>query len=310
MKTKLKILGVIMVLCVASIFYFRLVSNADFSFGKTLITIKSKILKKEELSLNQKVSSNQILLQNLETGEVLLERNSHKKVPIASLTKIMTTYILLEEAKSENETVLLSQDILNQLASEQASLAGFQANDEISVLDLAYGIILPSGGEAAMMAAEHISGNEQNFVKLMNGYAQKLGMKETKFKTATGLDTVQQYSTVHDLSLLIRSAMKNESFEQVFTSFEHQTAPTKSAPEGYHLKHTLLREDNELIFENGQLLGGKTGYTKKAGLCLASVAEIAGENYLLITTGAKGGPLGEQFNVTDAKLIYEAIETS
>lgn len=307
MKKKLTLISFLVVLSLGSIFYFGILSENRISFGSSPLTVKSTKMNAAEFELNGKVASEQVLLENLTTGETLLEKNGDKKVAIASLTKIMTAYVLLQKSDNLQETVELNQKTLDLLTAEGASLAGFVANDNISITDLVYAIMLPSGGDAAIMAANYVSGSEKEFVKEMNQEAKKLGMKNTHFKTATGLDSRQQYSTVRDLNILIKAAMKNSVFDKVFTTFEYNTKPTDYSPEGYYLKHTLLKDHNDLVLTNGQLLGGKTGYTKDAGQCLASIAEINGQMYLLITTGAKGEPLGEQYNVIDANTIFESI---
>lgn len=251
--------------------------------------------------------SQNVILQKLDTQEIIYQKNKDEQIAIASLTKIMTAYILLTEAPDLEANLTIDPQVINQLTILGSSLSGFISNDQITIRDLAYGILLPSGGDAAVIAANWLSGSEAAFTKKMNQYAEDLRMTQTQFKNATGLDEAGHYSTVSDLRLLLNKALKNQDFYQIFTTFEHQTNTSPFAPEGYYLTSTLLKEQNDLSLQHGIILGGKTGYTNKAGLCLASIAEINGELYLYISAGANGDPNTEQFNLTDAKLLYNQL---
>ncbi len=251
--------------------------------------------------------SQNILLEKLSTQEVIYEKNKDQKIAIASLTKIMTAYILLTEAPDLDAYLTIEPQVINELSEKGASLSGFMMNDQVTIRDIAYGILLPSGGDAAIIAANWLAGSEEQFALKMNTYADELKMYNTQFKNATGLDQSGHYSTVNDLHLLLTKALKNPSFYHVFTTFEYQTLASPFAPNGYYLASTLLKENNDLSLQNGTFLGGKTGYTEEAGLCLASLAEIEGELYLLISAGANGNPSTEQFNLSDAKKLYNQL---
>ncbi|MFW8053427.1 D-alanyl-D-alanine carboxypeptidase family protein [Vagococcus fluvialis] len=260
-----------------------------------------------KLDLTKPVHSQTILLKNLSTKETLVEQNVSKTVEIASLTKLITAYLLLEYESDLTKKITIDQRIIDELISEGASLSGYKGEDEITIEDLVYGIILPSGGDAALVAANYVSGSESAFVDEMNTLASKLEMKDTHFKNATGLDARKHYSTAEDLSKFMEVALKNDAFKKVVTTTTYQTAGTSYTPEGYYLESTLLKDSTDLSLSNGEILGGKTGYTKKAGQCLISLAEIDGDTYMLITTGADGNPFTEQYNMSDARSIYEAI---
>jgi len=167
--------------------------------------------------------------------------------------------------------------------------------------------MLPSGAECCKGIADYISGSEGDFVKLMNKKAQELGMKNTNFVNTTGFHDRNHYTTVMDLSILLEYALKNELFKQIFTSSNHFTSATNYHPEGVNLISTLYKNANDLFVLDGEVLGGKTGYTDEAGLCLASIAVVKGKNYLLITTGAKGNSYSKQYNIEDALMAYNNI---
>ena len=238
---------------------------------------------------------------------MLIEKNETKEVEIASLTKLITAYLLLEAETNLEKTVTIDQRIIDDLMAEGASLSGYRSGDELTIEDLAYGIVLPSGGDAALVAANYVAGSEKAFVEKMNQLAKELKMTNTHFKNSTGLDARNHYSTVEDLSKFMNVALKNQNFRKLVTTTTYQTDGTIYTPEGYYIESTMLKDSADLSIANGQILGGKTGYTKKAGQCLISLAEIEGEYYLLITTGADGNPFTEQYNMADARLIYETI---
>lgn len=265
---------------------------------------------KNQPEITEKIHSKNVLLQNLATSEILIEKNKDQKVAIASLTKLMTVYLLLNKEKDLNQKVTIDQKIVDSLVKEGASLSGYQPGDELTIKDLAYGIVLPSGGDASITAANYVAGSEKKFVDLMNQEAQNIGMKNTHFKNATGLDEGNHYSTVSDLQKLMAVALQNEQFKEMMLTTTYQTNTTAYNPEGYYIESTMLKDSPDLTISNGKILGGKTGYTEKAGQCLISLAEVNQTPYLLITTGADGGPLTDQLNMADARLIYQSIGNS
>lgn len=304
MKKTIGLLTILVIVGVGFIYFLKndLVNGVTFSSS-----IETPKMAKEQVKVNGKIKSQTVLLKNLETDEILLEKNSDKKVAIASLTKLMTVYVLLNSGKELNETVTISQKTLDELVKEGASLSGFLAGDTLTIKDIAYGIVLPSGGDASITAANYVSGSEDKFVDLMNQTAKKMGMTQTHFKNATGLDERNHYSTAEDLMRFMDVALKDATFTEILTTVRYQTEEKAYAPEGYYLESTMLKDSPDLSLQNGKIIGGKTGYTEKAGQCLISLAEVNGSRYLLITTGADGGPMTEQFNVSDARQIYQSI---
>lgn len=309
MKGKLLTIGVSLAL-ISTVAFYQF-NKQEGSFERDALVNNQWEIENHTASQKQfKVSgihSQQYLLKELSSNQVLVSRKEDKKTEIASLTKIMTAYILLDKAENLNAVVSIDGAIIDELSAEGASLSGFGRDEEVTIKDLAYGIMLPSGGDASIVAANFIAGSEKEFAKLMNQYGQQLGLKNTHFSNATGLDALNHYSTVADLAVLLEQALKNEAFYEVFTTLEYTTDAKRYEPEGYYIKSTLLREGNHLALKEGKILGGKTGYTQKAGLCLASIAEVNGKVYLLVSTGADGNPLTEQYNVTDAVTMYNTI---
>ncbi|WP_330576611.1 D-alanyl-D-alanine carboxypeptidase family protein [Defluviitalea raffinosedens] len=167
--------------------------------------------------------------------------------------------------------------------------------------------MLPSGAESCIALAEHIAGSEQNFVRLMNEKAEELGMRHTHFENTTGLHDENHYTTVKEMSIFLREALQNDIFRDIFTTFRYSTPPTNQHPEGITLTSTIYEKLDSRTIMNGEILGGKTGYTDEAGLCLASLAKVGQQEYILITAGAKGNHHTEQFNITDALAVYNSL---
>lgn len=133
-------------------------------------------------------------------------------------------------------------------------------------------------------------------------------MTQTHFCNPTGLTNPEHKSTAADLALLLRAALQNPTFRMVFTTKQFTTSQTTEHPDGLHLSSTLMSRLNGDELVKGKILGGKTGYTSAAGLCLASLAEIEGKEYILITLGAPGSHSTPQYHIQDAVTIYHRLK--
>lgn len=253
-------------------------------------------------------SSKSILLVQVQSGTVIAQKNAKASCDPASLTKMMTVLLAVEELPELDELVTLPEEIFTSLYAENASMAGFCPGETVTVRDLLYGAMLPSGAECCVALALRVCGSEEVFVTLMNQKAQELGMTQTHFCNPTGLTDEEHKSTAADLAILLRAALQNSTFRMIFTTARYTTSQTMAHPEGLLLSSTLLSklDGNELT--NGKILGGKTGYTSEAGLCLASLAEIGGQEYILITLGAPGNHSTVQYHIQDAITIYTKLE--
>ncbi len=259
------------------------------------------------LSLPAGLYSPNFIVMRLDSQKPLLEKGGGDRIYPASLTKIMTTIVAIENLEDLEQKLLLSDELFDALYAENSSMAGFLPGEEIAARDLLFGIMLPSGGECCVGIAEEIAGTEESFVTLMNLKAEELGMKDTHFTNTTGLHDTEHFSTVRDLAVLLQYSLQNDTFRRIFTSKQYTAAPTNLHPEGVTMYSTMFKslEDNSIM--NGELLGGKTGYTSKAGLCLASLARIGDTEYIMISAGAKGNHKTEQFNISDALTVYSRI---
>ena len=251
--------------------------------------------------------SPQAVLADAGTGQVLGSRNENQRVYPASLTKIMTVLVGLEHIEDLNGTASVPADIYQDLYEEGASMAGFQPGESVTYRDLLYGALLPSGAECCLTLAKEIAGDEEAFASMMNEKADELGMSRTHFTNCTGLQNNRHYSTAGDIAKLLVYALKNPDFRQIFTTNTYTASPTASHPDGLTFVSTLSQSLPDPSVTGGKILGGKTGYTEDAGLCLASLASINGREYILVTTGAPGDHETEPYHVLDAIKVYGRI---
>jgi serine-type D-Ala-D-Ala carboxypeptidase (penicillin-binding protein 5/6) len=254
-----------------------------------------------------KLNSPNAILIHLKDHTILMQKNSEEKVYPASLTKMMTAIVAIENLPDLKGKIKLTNSTFQGLYEADASMAGFQPDERVRAIDLLYGVMLPSGAECCNGLADQIAGSEQNFVKLMNQKAADLGMDNTHFENTTGLHNENHYTTVKDLAILLSYALQNDTFREIFTSSSHSTPATNKHPGGITFYSTMFEKLNNQNIIDGEILGGKTGYTDEAGLCLASLAKVGNQEYALVTAGAKGDHHSEQFNITDALAIYSSI---
>ncbi|MGW8115154.1 D-alanyl-D-alanine carboxypeptidase family protein [Caproicibacterium sp. NSD3] len=247
------------------------------------------------------------ILVRLSDKAVLMQKQSDEKIYPASLTKMVTAIVAIENLPNLQKKVELSSSIFQPLYNEDASRAGFLPEEKVPAIDLLYGALLPSGAECCIGLANEISGSEQNFVEMMNQKAEQLGMKNTHFANSTGLQNESHYTTVKDLSILLTYALQNKTFREIFTSSSHSTAATNKHQDGITFTSTLSKSLKGHTFPDGEILGGKTGYTDEAGLCLASLARVDGKEYILVTVGAKGDHETEQYDIDDACEVYKEL---
>ncbi|MCX8128473.1 MAG: D-alanyl-D-alanine carboxypeptidase [Clostridia bacterium] len=256
---------------------------------------------------SDKLNSSNAILIRLKDHTILMQKNSEEKIYPASLTKIMTVIVAIENLPELQGKIKLPSSMFQELYKSDATMAGFQPGEQVRAIDLLYGAMLPSGAECCIGLADQIAGSEQDFVKMMNQKAADLGMNNTHFENATGLHNENHYTTVKDLAVLLSYALQNDTFREIFTSSRYSTQPTNKHPDGITFYSTMFKKLSDPSITGGKILGGKTGYTDEAGLCLASLAKEGKQEYILITAGAKGNHKSEQYNITDALAVYNSL---
>lgn len=239
--------------------------------------------------MNGDVFSNYGIFIDLETDTILAERNADTVINPASMTKILTILVAAEELGEErlDEPVTVSKEATEYSYINECSNAGFEAGEIVTVRDLFYGTILPSGGEAAFALASYISGNVEAFVSQMNQKAEELGLSETAhFTNCAGLYDENHHCTVYDMAMILEAALDNPFCKEVLSARTYTTSPTTEHPEGLLLSNWFLRriEDKDT---GGEVLSAKTGYVAQSGSCAASYGKShSGKEYICVTADA------------------------
>lgn len=294
-------------LCITLLIVFNTGKYQNWS-SKTILSnsIGSKKFNNNNSNVNKinNINSKNAILIDNDNGKIIAQKNSDERCYPASLTKIMTALVAIENLNNLDTEIPIKSSIFSSLKDSNASMSGFLPDEKVKAIDLLYGIILPSGAESSIAIAEYISGSEDKFVNLMNKKAKELGMKNTHFTNVIGLHNYDHYTTVYDLSILLDYALENETFRSIFTTEKYSTSPTNLNSAGITFRSTTFEKIDEEDLGRGKVIGGKTGYTDKAGLCLASLLEKKGKEYILITTGADKTAEKSASNITDAFNIY------
>ena len=222
------------------------------------------IVKAEDLNLAENAKS--AILIEASTGEVLYQKNANQRLAPASMTKIMSLILIMENIENGN---LKWNDIVV-VSKNAASMGGSQIfleqNEMMSVEDLVKGICVASGNDATVAMAEKIAGTEAAFVKLMNDKANKLGLKNTHFVNATGLDAEGHYSSARDMSIMARELVKHQKILEFSSIYEDYLR--KNTSNSFWLVNT-----NKLVKFYSYIDGLKTGYTGDAGYCLTATGK-------------------------------------
>ena len=255
------------------------------------------------------VAAKAALLIDLNTGRTVYEQDADVRVYPASLTKIMTCLIALENGNL-SDVITVDESALAGL-DQDSSVVGLQVGEQITLENLLYCMMVHSGNDAANVVAEYIAGSVADFVRMMNERAYALGCKDTHFNNPHGLHDESHYTTARDLAIITQAALKSENFCQIVDTAEYVI------PESATGKEHKLKTTNLLIYEStGNSLyypratGVKTGYTSAAGRCLIATAEDDGIRFLSVLCGAKttiqesGDLLMESFPETIKLLDY------
>lgn len=225
------------------------------------------------------LKSEKFILYNMNDSTVLMSQDENTRTSIASLTKIMTVIVSIENIKNYDKKVTITSKMLNGIDWDVA-VAGFKVGEKLTYNDLLYGAILPSGADAVKSLAVSISGSEDNFVKLMNKKVKELGLKNTHFTNVVGLYDENNYSSAYDMAQILIYSLKNPKFKEVFSAKKYTYSNGKKA------KSTIEHYNEKSKVNISYITGAKTGYIKKAGQCLATTATLSDVNYLLVTLNA------------------------
>ncbi|MFA1736873.1 D-alanyl-D-alanine carboxypeptidase family protein [Lysinibacillus fusiformis] len=226
-----------------------------------------------------------------DTGRVLISSNSNERLPIASLTKIWTALVAIENSDLQEEVVISPK-----AAMAEGSSIYLQAGETVTVETLLYGLMLRSGNDAATALAEHVGGSVEGFVKLMNERAVIAGLTNTVFMNPSGLHHEEHLSSARDTAEMLRVALQNKTFEKIASTVLYRANTVNGML--WENKHRLLREGSGMAAEiddeteqpvsslksaTGVAYAGKTGFTKVAGRTLATAFQKDGQTCIVVT---------------------------
>ena len=241
-------------------------------------------------TLDLELYSEYALLIDLESNTVIAQKNADARIYPASMTKVMTILTAAEHIENWDETFTMTQSIIDPLFLADASMAGFVHDEKVSMMDLLYGAVLPSGAEATQALAITVAGSQAAFAELMNEKAQALGLTDTHFVDASGLHDENHYTTLSDMAIILQAALDNPRCREVLTSVNHTSSLTEQHPEGVAMTNKFLYRIQPQQTGNVQILAAKTGYTAQAMNCCVSFGMMEnGREAICVTAHAWTG---------------------
>ena len=254
-------------LCAAAAAVGLLWGSLGFSYGEMTVAVMAGDLE---------VNAEAAVVMDADSGRLRYAQNPDKRLANASTTKIMTALLTLEQPDQDRYFTVDSDAI-----QVEGTTMGLQPGDSVTLHQLAAGMLLPSGNDAANAAAVEIAGSEEAFVRLMNQRAAELGLENTQYRNPSGLDAEGHYSSARDLATLAAHALENEDFADIVSKQEIRMAF------GNPPYNRSLYTTNKLLERYPYAIGVKTGYTDDAGLCLVTAAEKDGTRLIIVTLNGK-----------------------
>lgn len=243
--------------------------------------------------------SKNVVLYDPSLDEILYEKDADKVVSIASLTKIMTTIVAIENIDDIDEVVTITWDMLKEVPID-ASIAGLKTGDRVSYRDLLYASILPSGADATISLSHLVFGSTEKFIDLMNEKAKELELTHTHFVNVTGYDDEKHYSTALEVLKLLKYALKNELFNTIYNTKSYQLS------NGLVVKSTLNKYGKNSSNDFSSILGSKTGFTDGAGLCMSALIKVKDKELIFISLGAPN-VYGKSYNLEDTLTVIDYL---
>ncbi|MBU5466316.1 D-alanyl-D-alanine carboxypeptidase [Virgibacillus sp. MSJ-26] len=224
--------------------------------------------------------SKSAILMEQDTGEILMDRNIHEQLPPASMTKVMTLLLIMEELDKGNIKLNEKVRVSENASSMGGSQVFLEAGEEMSIENLIKGIAVASGNDASVAMAERIAGSEEAFVKKMNEKVKQLNLKDTKFKNSSGLPAKDHYSTAHDMAVISKELLKYENVTEYTSIYEDYLR--KGTDNEFWLVNT-----NRLVKFYPGVDGLKTGFTNEAKYCLTATAKKDNMRVITVVMGAE-----------------------
>lgn len=239
----------------------------------------------DTVSISGDVVSEYGIIINNDTKEIVATRNATEKIVPASMTKVLTVLTASKHLSAEqlDEVVTMSHEAVDYSYAGGGSTSGFVEDEQVTVRDLFYGTILPSGGDAAAQLAMYVAGDIDSFVDMMNEEVADLGLTGSHFTNPVGFYNDDHYSTPYDISIIMMAALDDELCNEVLNTKVYQSTATNVNPEGITISNWFLRriEDKDI---GGTIGGAKTGYVDESGSCaVSSMTSESGTEYICCT---------------------------
>ncbi len=230
------------------------------------------------------VKSTYAVLINAKTGEIVASKDGSVRIYPASMTKILTVLVAAEHVTDLDDKFKIDISITDYAYSHDCSAVGFSRDETVTVRDLMYGTILPSGGDAALALAEYVAGSHDKFVDMMNDKLKELGLSDTAhFTNCVGIYDDDHYCTLSDMAMIMKAAVENDLAKEILKTHIYTTSQTPEHPEGIEISNWFLRriEDKDT---GGEVVCAKTGFVKESGCCGASYEITDSGNYYICVT--------------------------
>lgn len=229
-------------------------------------------------------------------------KNTDEKVPVASITKVMTAIVCMENVEDLNQKVIVDLPEVKKYYDEEYSVAGLKDKQEISYYDLIATMLIPSGADSAVCIALNVFGSYSKFIEAMNQKAKELEMNNTSFSNPIGSDDENNYSTVYELALMMKYALNNETLKYLMSQYDYTTKD-----ESITVHNALFVLADIYGLDISKISGGKTGMTGDAGYCLASYSDKLQKPVICIVLGSKIQK-GTLYHLEDSQKLYKYIE--
>ena len=235
------------------------------------------------------VISERSVMIDLATGDILMQRGYRDRISPASMTKVLTVLVAAEHLSEEqlDDKFTITPEITSYVWSHDCSAVSWSDNEEVTVRDLLYGTILPSGADAAVGLAEYIAGSQEAFVDMMNDKIEELGLSgSSHFTNCVGLYDDNHYSTVYDIAMMMEAAIDNDLALSALSAHKYTTSSTVEHPDGIEISNWFLRriEDKDT---GGEVIAAKTGFVNESRNCAVSYGkDNSGNQYVICTQGS------------------------
>lgn len=235
---------------------------------------------------------------SLDDNSVVVSKNADKKAAPASITKITTALVVLQNRSNLDEIVTVSQSAVDILKNTGSSLSGLKVGEQMSLLNMLYCLLVPSGNDAAVVLAEHVAGSQEKFVEMMNECVKALGCKNTHYENSHGLDSENHYTTAQDIAIIAKAALEYNSFKTIVSTPRYTMPQTNENKERLFINTNLMLNKAYVTYYRDFIKGIKTGHTEDAGYCVVTYASKNGYNYLAVA-------LNGDYRDSDADKIEE-----